>query len=283
MHGLVNSVGNCVCEEGWAVALLDKCDQMLCPGSNDKLCNGLGGCHKNSTGGWNCNCSNLAYPDETVGCKLPLSSSPKSDTAAIVGGVVGPVGGILLFTVFSVVVFFAVKKPSRHNSHSPVELSDIAAEELELEVSPKNLTFGSDAVLLPVGVVVKQVITLTASRSMNVSFSLRQSHKYTMVLEDPTQQGMTLSKGRPVKVVLAFTANCTTTINEILTIVTRNGTSFTRIPVHVVSQISTKLDVDDIVLGDPIGAGAYGAVYHSYVSGINFLQKLFPHSASADQ
>jgi serine/threonine protein kinase len=88
-------------------------------------------------------------------------------------------------------------------------------------------------------------------------------------------------RGQEVVIVLTLRMLCTTIVDiPLLVVVPEKG--YATVHVHVESQLSTRLDPDEVTTGKLLGAGSFGTVYRGEWRGVDVAVKAYNESALLD-
>ena len=150
-------------------------------------------------------------------------------------------------------------KPVLPKKYDRVELSDF-----DLEISPPNLTFGINHELAPVDVELRQDLALKNAGSFDdihvvVSsvVSPGSSFKFRVKIRD--RKHFVLKPGEVKTVSIMLNILCTTTVRFDISLKTwkEGGVGAKEVLLHfeMESEQTTKLDLDEIEIGDEIGRG----------------------------
>ena len=160
---------------------------------------------------------------------------------------------------------------------SEMEVDD---ETLGLRVTPATLTFGSESSQLPVYRECKDVLFLKGTRSRTAfRLVLPTVPSYKCVIDAAMTQGEVV-RGEELGIELAITMMCTTSLQIPLLVVTEHGYATVRIEVE--SQLSTRLDADEIAMGAVLGVGGYGTVFRGSWRGVDVAVKVYNQTIMAD-
>lgn len=160
---------------------------------------------------------------------------------------------------------------------SEMEVDD---ETLGLRVTPATLTFGSESSQLPVYRECKDVLFLKGTKSRTAfRLVLPTVPSYKCVIDAAMTQGEVV-KGEELGIELAITMMCTTSVQIPLLVVTEHGYATVRIEAE--SQLSTRLDADEIAMGPVLGVGGYGTVFRGTWRGVDVAVKVYNQTIMAD-
>jgi len=102
---------------------------------------------------------------------------------------------------------------------------------------------------------------------------------YKCVIDAAMTQGE-VAKGEEIGIELSITMMCTTTLQIPLLVVTEQG--YATVYIEAESQLSTRLDADEIEMGSVLGVGGYGTVYRGFWRGVDVAVKVYNQSVMAD-
>ena len=195
-------------------------------------------------------------------------------TLAIIALVIVTWGVVL----FAVVMYLRAKHANNMQLYNMVEMD---SDSTGLRVTPSVLTFGSNSAQLPVYRECKDVLFIEGTRSARTAFRLvlPTVPSYKCILDAAMTQGE-VAKGEEIGIELAITMMCTTSVQIPLLVVTENGYATVRIEVE--SQLSTRLDADEIELGPVLGVGGYGTVFRGSWRGVDVAVKAYNQTVLAD-
>ena len=160
---------------------------------------------------------------------------------------------------------------------SEMEVDD---ETLGVRVTPATLTFGSESSQLPVYRECKDVLFLKGTKSRTAfRLVLPTVPSYKCVIDAAMTQGEVV-KGEELGIELAITMMCTTSLQIPLLVVTEHGYATVRIEAE--SQLSTRLDADEIAMGPVLGVGGYGTVFRGTWRGVDVAVKVYNQTIMAD-
>ena len=160
---------------------------------------------------------------------------------------------------------------------SEMEVDD---ETLGVRVTPATLTFGSESSQLPVYRECKDVLFLKGTKSRTAfRLVLPTVPSYKCVIDAAMTQGE-VAKGEELGIELAITMMCTTSVQIPLLVVTEHGYATVRIEAE--SQLSTRLDADEIAMGAVLGVGGYGTVFRGTWRGVDVAVKVYNQTIMAD-
>jgi len=151
---------------------------------------------------------------------------------------------------------------------------------LGISVSPSKITFGSESMQLPVYRECKDVLFLKGIKSRtNFRLVLPVVPSYKCVIDAAMTQGEVV-RNEEFGIELSITMMCTTSLQIPLLVVTEHG--YATVYIEVESQLSTRLDADEIEMGAVLGVGGYGTVYRGSWRGVDVAVKVYNQTILAD-
>ena len=89
-----------------------------------------------------------------------------------------------------------------------------------------------------------------------------------------------INKGEEMGIEFSLTMMCTTSVDIPILVVTDNG--YVTVRVKAESELSTRLDADDMELGQVLGVGGYGTVFRGEWRGLDVAVKVYNQSFLSD-
>ncbi|ELP83873.1 serine/threonine protein kinase, putative [Entamoeba invadens IP1] len=128
-----------------------------------------------------------------------------------------------------------------------------------------EIDFNSEIEEIPVDKEIRQLLCVGNSkeRAVKIQFTLKEQNEKFRLRMNP--EIVTLKRGYACEVEILLLIRCTLKIKSEVLIVSKNLQSnldiFNSIRVKAKSEISTKLDPDEITLENELGSGSFGVVY----------------------
>ncbi|GAB1221391.1 hypothetical protein ENUP19_0080G0029 [Entamoeba nuttalli] len=204
-----------------------------------------------------------------------LSCEEKSMTGIIVGCVlVCIVIMLIIITIISLILFIRIERNLRKRNSETIcvfkmKYSNIQFIELSpnspLVINKRNITFDCENVFLPVGSETKDIICVgnNGKNEIKVQFtSKEQNDKFLLRVQPPL---VALEGGYACEFEIFIQPLCTCKIEEKLSVIgfdMKEGKEIMEtVTVKTETEITTKIDPDELVQEKKIGEGTFGIVY----------------------
>lgn len=180
--------------------------------------------------------------------------------STILSTVLGSLAGIGLVG-FGITWLFVRRHRLQHKSIQYINLREVSADDdaLGVKVSSSKLTFGSYSSQIPVNEEVHDTLTITgvSHTPVEFQFELHDSPvaKCEITLSDTVGR---VKRGEEFVLTVTLKALCTTTIDTPLMVIVPDQ-GFLTVKLTAESQLSTRLDPDEIKTGAVLGVGGYGS------------------------
>eukprot|EP00727_Mastigamoeba_balamuthi_P006645 m51a1_g2600 putative tyrosine protein kinase (776) ;mRNA; r:455370-458765 len=140
--------------------------------------------------------------------------------------------------------------------------SILASTESNWKVQPDLLLFGLDGRQSDIGVKLCEEVTISSGLDKKATYSviLPTSNKFTITCDHVTGA---LHPGKDEKVVFTIELHCTAVVNVGIAIALECGGSkeHRMVNVNVEGKLSTRIDLDEVTFGKPVGEGSFGVVF----------------------
>jgi tRNA A-37 threonylcarbamoyl transferase component Bud32 len=190
-------------------------------------------------------------------------------------------GGALLIAASAIIVACAIAHRRKRGPKTVVEmvgvksmttgllsgLTKVTAEELGLEFSKSTLTFGTGKksmikVDVPIEdqLEIKNTSKTEAVVTIHVPTEAEAEGKFEM---RAMPWEVTISSGDKMGVTITMTPHCTTTLKTAIAFWRKPFNSYATVEVEAMTELSSKLDWNEIALGPELGKGGFGIVYRA--------------------
>eukprot|EP01105_Mastigella_eilhardi_P026026 TRINITY_DN730_c0_g1_i5.p1 TRINITY_DN730_c0_g1~~TRINITY_DN730_c0_g1_i5.p1 ORF type:complete len:626 (-),score=124.31 TRINITY_DN730_c0_g1_i5:86-1963(-) len=291
----------CNCTEGTPYDPLEMMCGAICGNAfvdSGEDCDGGDGC---SDG---CKCTGIynAYSPKKPKCK--------SELAAILGGVLGGLGGLFVLCVViavSVILWIymrrkivGIRKEAEERRRRDAESDHkLTLEGLKLQVeplpfnleeyvlltgddgpftvAPPTLTFGLGSQQCEIDEVYTDTFTITSTSKRTLSFKVAVEGSAKYKFEFNPAEG-TIKKGEEIEVQVDVLLRCTAIVKQNIVVIMEDTKGKVKVHRMVLTEIegklSTRLDSDEIeLIQPPIGQGATGIVYQGKYRGMDVAVK----------
>eukprot|EP01105_Mastigella_eilhardi_P011010 TRINITY_DN2538_c0_g1_i2.p1 TRINITY_DN2538_c0_g1~~TRINITY_DN2538_c0_g1_i2.p1 ORF type:complete len:1913 (+),score=474.61 TRINITY_DN2538_c0_g1_i2:119-5857(+) len=218
-----------------------------------------------------------------------VGNDGKKSTITIIIAVAVPVAatlfvGVLLITCIVFLAVWATHRMRQKQQNAMVNFGNMCAlntetfnfpdsqlvdlEEFPLKFSVDRLTFGYDTDHAPIDQVLEQAFTVTNAGESRVTFKFFPPNNAKFTLQfDPMEHK--LSPGTELEVKAAIRLTCTTCLYAEIPVAICAGSKWndapaahTELPVSLESELSSKVDPDEVkLMMPPIGEGGFAIVY----------------------